>query len=255
MFLTEDYKLDISDFKFLSEAEMEDIVNKPMSPEEYKEKIDVLDKTINKEGNSSELLLRERMANFIDKLIKNISSSNFFQYIKNSFLSIIEKFKEEVERLKKSNSEQISKGIGLFILTFYINTFIFRVLVLMYNPALAFFMLTIMVAPVVEESIRFIATKNDAGSQYNAILNIGELFIYSKAINANVSGSVLSKIWNVIKIRIGTILMHTTNTIIQKDANDSNNDRKIESSFKITILIHMCWNFFAPIILHMIRSK
>jgi hypothetical protein len=246
MFLTEVYVADIDTFNFLSESEMEDIVSKNVTPEEHQANIKILEAEINKNANSSELILFEKMKLFVSKLVIKIKESNFFNYIANVISSVIQKFKDEVKRLTESSPLQITAGIGCVILTTIINSSIFVFLSAILPPTAAFLVLAVVVSPLVEEGIRFSANKMNSGSQYTAALNIAELFIYTPAIIlASPSKTVIGKIWTVVKTKIGAILKYTINNTIQISRIEK--DKDDTKPYLVTVLIHFMWNFAATL--------
>lgn len=140
-------------------------------------------------------------------------------------------------------------SIVLLLIVIIINTFIISLIMIIglvfgLTPALMMLIGVTIVAPLVEETAKYISIRGGATKEYFIIFNVYEFLSYTTRMifsGFNIIPTIL--------IRLAAILMHGTTTTIQSTFNNlfPNDHSKRMIGLSIAIILHALWNFFGTI--------
>ncbi|MBC8427475.1 MAG: hypothetical protein H8D97_01145 [Proteobacteria bacterium] len=244
--------LDYSD-NLILELEFIDIILESSS-EDLQIKVDLLkEEKIDNEKRLKEHLKKTNIdPSIIFKIInKHIGKirkgNNIFTTMRDTTSDIFKELREE--------DLLYSIGKSLIILLFVIiaNSVFQAFLAIRYGFIIAEIITAVIVAPIVEELGKFVASKNKSTGAHHILFNVTEFYLYFKKITDPVSmgGAGLSKM-TAIKIRIPGLILHYVNTMIHKyfikKAEDASFEKKKQYEklgLSLAIIIHAAFNGLA----------
>ena len=155
------------------------------------------------------------------------------------------------DKIKGLDKNKVSKSIALLLFIVIVNTIVLRTLMILFGPVGYGIGATIM-GPLSEENAKQIAIKGKFEKEFSVIFNVYEGTTYIHMLTGqgyNLSG--------VVKLRLLTVGMHLTTTIIQwltnnekilEKINIKTEDEKNKANYVghiLGLLIHGVWNGFA----------
>ena len=159
-------------------------------------------------------------------------------YIKNNRFNFGKVINSIVFEFQQSNLiQQISFSLIILCVVILINTFCSSLFQLYFSKTIAFALSAIIIAPLVEETGKFISIETKSTMSYFITFNIAEFSLYLfTMLSAGMSLPV------IIIGRSLAVLLHGLTTYIQKKGYNKNDKTK---HFLSAILIHGIWNFNA----------
>ena len=164
---------------------------------------------------------------------------------------LFEKIAHQVTHRKNKRGKElpISKlesSIYLLSLVVAINSLFYRILRWLLGDKTAIKVVTICIAPFIEEAAKSVSIKGHFGKLYYIVFNAYEAFSYLRK-NARNGVSIVKN----LKARVATILMHSVTTlihkvfsmkIVQNTINSDDRDITTYMSYIISTFIHATWN-------------
>lgn len=176
------------------------------------------------------------------KIIQDKITHSCFQIVKTEFNSAKETFYE------MSLSDKIILSLMIFTIVLVLNTVILVLFSSFFGPELGMMVLSLILGPVIEESAKRYAIKENYPWVYTGIFAGLELLDY--VIKIVFAGGLLIP---ALIVRISTLMMHFATTAVQKyfhdkDELEGNQDSTSTNiGYILAIFIHVTWNIVGTI--------
>lgn len=155
--------------------------------------------------------------------------------------SIIKKYmpkiKEQIVEVIRLDNGSLWEAFGLMIIMSLFYSIVTNAFALIVGPAIAIPVTIILLAPLIEETAKFIAVKRDVTGKFLLIFNIAEFGKYVVGFF-----SVGVPLWKAISIRSFAVFMHYINTLVQKMGVEKD---KGKLGFAFGVAIHMIFNLIS----------